>query len=341
MNKAPSILFITGPSEDYLADGILHGLRSLYGSSVVDYPKCEPLYKNCSDASFSKVRGHGFTLYKTLDDIDVDRFDILNSLRSGIFDLVIFGNIQRSYAIFVDWLPWLQPKTTILLDGEDTQSIAPYAGHWWRRPEYWLLPKAHKQFIYFKREWGPTTLKYRTYRLLPFVLCNLFYKRLHLRTISFSIPESHIVKSLSKKTKEFAAYIVDPEVAALFAETSSKYRFTSETEYYGDLQTSRFGITTKRAGWDCLRHYELAANGCVPCFRDLDLKPTKCAPHGLGTENCISYHSVDDLLEKIRLLTPARYEELQAGCIAWAKANTTVAKARMLMESNRSNINRD
>ena len=338
MKSAPSILFVTSHSEDYLADGILHGLRTLYGSKVVDYPKCEPLYKNCSDASFLRVRGHGFTLYKTLEDINIDRYDILSRLRSGDFDLVIFGNIQRSYAIFVDWLPWLQPESTILLDGEDTQSIAPYAGQWWRRHEYWLLPKAHKRFNYFKREWGPSTLHYRFYRLLPFALCNLLYNRLHLHPISFSIPESHIVKNLSKKTKEFAAHIVDPEVAALFDETSSKYRFTQEAEYYADLQTSRFGITTKRAGWDCLRHYELAANGCVPCFRDLDLKPIKCAPHGLTVDNCISYNSSEDLLEKIRLLTPARYEELQIGCIAWAKANTTTAKAQLLLDLVQSNL---
>ncbi len=336
MKNAPSVLFITGPSEDYLADGILHGLRSLYGSAVVDYPKCEPLYKNCPNKIFAKIRGHGFTLYRTLDDIEVDRFDIINRLRSGAFDLVVFGNIQRNYATFVEWLPWLQPKSTILLDGEDVQSLAPYAGYWWRRRAYWSFPKAHKRFIYFKREWGPNTLHYRFYRLLPLFLCNTFYDRLHIYPISFSIPESHIIKDITKKTKEFAAHIVDPEIAVLFGNHSSKYHFTQEAEYYADLQTSRFGITTKRSGWDCLRHYEMAANGCVPCFRDLDLKPSKCAPHGLNTENCISYHSGDDLLEKIRLLTITQYNDLQAGCIAWAKANTTVAKATMLIESVQS-----
>jgi len=37
----------------------------------------------------------------------------------------------------------------------------------------------------------------------------------------------------------------------------------------------------KRGGWDCLRHYEIAAAGAVPCVRQLEGKPSSCAPHGL------------------------------------------------------------
>ena len=333
-----SILFITGSGEDYLADSILHGLRSLYGERVVDYPKCEPLYKNCSSSSFSRVRGHGFTLYKTLNDIEVDRFDIFSRLKAGEFDIVIFGNIQRSYATFVDWLPFLKSNATILLDGEDTQFIAPYAGGWWRRKEYWLLPNAYKQFLYFKREWTPTTLHYRCFRLLPVSMCDYFYKKLNLHQISFSIPESKILKYPSQKTKDFTSHIVDQEVAVLLKSDSTKYRFTEESEYYADLQASRFGITTKRAGWDCLRHYELAANGCVPCFRDLDKKPEYCAPHGLNSENCITYTFADELIDKIHQITPAEYKELQNGCIAWAGSNITSVKALAVLEALKTSI---
>ena len=43
---------------------------------------------------------------------------------------------------------------------------------------------------------------------------------------------------------------------------------------------SRFGVTTKKSGWDCMRHYELAASGCVPCFRDLEEKPAMAGRTG-------------------------------------------------------------
>ena len=38
------LLFLTDDREDYLADGVLHGLRSLDGVAVVDVPRKECLY---------------------------------------------------------------------------------------------------------------------------------------------------------------------------------------------------------------------------------------------------------------------------------------------------------
>ena len=100
--------------------------------------------------------------------------------------------------------------------------------------------------------------------------------------------------------------------------------FEREADYYGDLQTSRFGITTKRAGWDCLRHYEIAANGCVPCFRHLDRKPPRCAPHGLEPGvNCLSYRDADDLMRQVDALATSEYDAAATGALAWARANST------------------
>src|SRR5204863_8665429 len=92
----------------------------------------------------------------------------------------------------------------------------------------------------------------------------------------------------SAKANLLPRHIVDPEVRARVAGASAAYAFDSEADYYADLQRARFGITTRRSGWDCLRHYEIAANGAVPCFRDLTLKASTCAPHGLGDDNSVS-----------------------------------------------------
>jgi len=34
-----------------------------------------------------------------------------------------------------------------------------------------------------------------------------------------------------------------------------------------------FGVTRKKAGWDCVRHIESIAAGCVPYFVDLEKMP--------------------------------------------------------------------
>jgi hypothetical protein len=82
--------------------------------------------------------------------------------------------------------------------------------------------------------------------------------------ISFSIPECKIVKAIPPKTQLLATNI---------PEKKETYIFPTEAEYYKDYQRSVFAITHKKAGWDCLRHYEILANGCIPYFTDLEKCP--------------------------------------------------------------------
>ena len=92
-------------------------------------------------------------------------------------------------------------------------------------------------------------------------------------------------------------------------------------------------MTVKRAGWDALRHYEIAANGAVPCFRELDRKPATCAPHGVDRTNCVVYRDAGDLLRQVAAMGDDRYAELQAGALAWARANTTVRRAQEILDA--------
>jgi glycosyltransferase involved in cell wall biosynthesis len=88
--------------------------------------------------------------------------------------------------------------------------------------------------------------------------------------ISFSIPESKIVTHIPEKSKKFA-HIVPGDV--------STYIYSDEASYYEDYQRSVFGRTKKKAGWDCMRHYEILANGCIPWFEDLDQCPATIMTH--------------------------------------------------------------
>lgn len=98
----------------------------------------------------------------------------------------------------------------------------------------------------------------------------LYFKRecvnSYVHPITFGIPESQVLKTSVVKSKTFANIIPGkPET----------YVYDSEMEYYRDYQDSYYGVTCKKAGWDCLRHYEILANRCIPYFPDLAFCPTQ------------------------------------------------------------------
>jgi hypothetical protein len=316
---------------DYLADSVLHGLRSLLGPDVVDFPRCDVLYRESGNTLRPRAHGLGFTLYGLLDDIPVDRYDVVNKVKAGFYDLIVISSIHRQFGWFLQLRPWLRTDRTIILDGEDGGALYPYCGTYWRAPGHRLLPRAHMEYLYFKREWTPETVRYRWFTLVPEWLAARLPPPERLRTVAFSIPAEKIVAERPVKLKEFPRHIVDREVAAKVPDSGTGYAFDTEAAYYADLKASRWGITTRRAGWDCIRHYEIAANGAVPCFRDLDRKPATCAPHGLGAGNAIGYRNWRELRSQIDAVGESRYVELQLGAIAWVRRNTTVERAKQIL----------
>jgi hypothetical protein len=323
-----SVLFLHANAEDYLADSLLHGLRSLLGADVVDVPRRDSLY---AVGDRSRVYGRGFTLYGTLPEIDVWRARPIDRARLGEFDVVVFADIWRY------WGPWTQFRTRlrelkrrhvtlVALDGHDTQAMYPHGPAYWYRARPWPLPRAHGRIAFFKRELTPATARLRYYGLLP---ADLAVRRLarHVKPIAFSIPEEKLATGDEPKTKLLATHVVDPEVQALVPGTAVKYAFDTEADYVADLRASRFGITTKRQGWESMRHYELAAAGCVPCFRDLHRKPATCAPHGLDESNCVPYTDPRALLARLEAMGEDEYAALRRGALEWARRNTTRVRA--------------
>jgi hypothetical protein len=103
-----------------------------------------------------------------------------------------------------------------------------------------LDPLYHKH-LYFKRE--------------------LVEDHKNLLPITFGIPTSKLATPHTNKTQEYATCIPgQPET----------YIFKSEQPYYKDYQKSYYGVTTKKAGWDCMRHYEILGNYCIPYFIGLE-----------------------------------------------------------------------
>jgi hypothetical protein len=329
----PRILFLASDREDYLADSLFLGLRQVLGESVIDAPRRDPLYSNYPPDLRRHRYGHGFTLYGgLLEDVPVDRSWAALRIERGEFDLVVFGDIQSCFGRWVELLHAMRGTPAAVLDGGDYPAMYPFGTRWWRHPRWWLLPRAHRRAMYFKRELTPETRRLRWFMLLPRPLAERLGPPRGLRPIAFSIPDEKIVNGPTEKSELLATHVVDPEVAAR-AGNSTSAAFSDEAEYYADLQRARFGVTTKRAGWDCMRHYELAANGCVPCFRDLAAKPASCAPHGLDESNCVSYADADDLFAKLDRIDDAQYERLQAGALIWARENSTRNRARQFLSA--------
>lgn len=88
---------------------------------------------------------------------------------------------------------------------------------------------------------------------------NIICRMLH--PITFSIPASKVVDVIPKKTKLLSTIIPGD---------SKTYTFKTEETYYNEYKSSMFATTTKKSGWDCMRHYEIIANGCIPYFPNLE-----------------------------------------------------------------------
>ncbi|OAQ38598.1 hypothetical protein A5893_14390 [Pedobacter psychrophilus] len=327
------VLFINDKKHDYLSESLFHGLRELLGNNCIDYPRYDQLYIDSFEEEKHRLRGNGFTLYGLLTDNDFLEKKRKNSLEKliEVSDVIIFNDIVKQHTIYKK----IKNKRKVaILDGGDHPYLIPYeniSGNYRINPLIFF--ESFKESLYFKRELISIDLlfKFKGIKLFNRFRVDKLVK--NLREISFSIPSEKINYNTSKN-KTFNSHIVDKEILALFPQKSSDYIFTDEALYYQDLSASKFGITSKRGGWDCLRHYELAANGCVLCFKNLDLKPISCAPKGLTSDlNCISYTNPNLLIDRVNRISTNEYEKLQIESYKWIEKNTTKERAKEFLSN--------
>ncbi|MEB2785132.1 hypothetical protein [Algoriphagus persicinus] len=88
--------------------------------------------------------------------------------------------------------------------------------------------------------------------------------------LGYCIPDELILDEVPEKTSLWA------EVVPGLRET---YRFSNEQDYYAMYADAQFAYTWKKGGWDCLRHYEILANGAIPVFPDLTSCPKDTLSH--------------------------------------------------------------
>lgn len=90
-----------------------------------------------------------------------------------------------------------------------------------------------------------------------------------LHHIGFGIPESSIKQDYAK----------DQILSKMNPLDKSSYVYNTEEDYYNEYSRSFFAVTCKKAGWDCLRHYEILMCGCVPYFINLTQCPANTLKH--------------------------------------------------------------
>ena len=82
-----------------------------------------------------------------------------------------------------------------------------------------------------------------------------------IRPISFAIPKSKILEEIDYNPKNILAPLIPGKL--------NTYIYDDENSYYEMYKKSIFALTYKKSGWDCLRHYEILMNGCIPLFLDI------------------------------------------------------------------------
>jgi len=244
------ILFISSLDEketnlnDFMHDVVLHGLREIYGNSVIDYPGVWYMYRDevkKRNYDISNLWGKGFTLYNLLSNYQqIDRTDIENKIKTNYFDFIIFGsidfekldNISEKLLLDLFFDKTINSKSKIIfVDGSDSSFVNEL-----------ITDKG----VYFKRELISENIK-------------------NVYPINFAIPKEKIVHTINPKPLNILAPLIPGKY--------STYIYEKEQDYYQSYQNSIFALTYEKTGWDSLRHYEILMNGCIPLFLNIDKCP--------------------------------------------------------------------
>ena len=308
------ILFITSKKPEYQAEylelTILNGMRKILGNNFIDYPRKKVAYGDFSEISKERLHGKGFSILREPIQ-DIDRGEVLNSK----YDAILYGtghSVGEDY--YIPEIDKLTNGKIWILDGHD------------------LYGNAKIKKVYKNEEIIGNQFRYSFKRELIFEEESVF-------PTGYGIPEENIMPiNLEKKSQliqQTHPNFSNFETIRDIASGHKHHIFESEKNYYQDLSKSWFGLTCKKGGWDCMRHYEIIAAGTVLLFRDYKEKPNLCSPQNLPT---ISYSSKRELKKIMKSLVKKNkptqgYLDLLNAQRKWLQKNgTTTARAKSVLE---------
>jgi len=249
------VLYISnGLAADYQCDMLFHGLKSIQEIEVFESSDLWYMYNDISEERKKNLYGKGFTLYGVIDK-SLKKFEPNNIVQEKI--------LSRWYDVLIyGQIARDDSFLDLARKSYAKNEIMMVDG----RDHQYLSRKHFELATYFKRE---LTDKNARKGALP---------------INFAIPETKVVRQIMPKQKDWGSLIPGK---------ISTYIFDTEEAYYNDYQISAYGLTTKKAGWDCLRHYEILASGCIPYFPKIQ----KCPRFTMAKLPKDSIHRSNGLIE--------------------------------------------
>lgn len=268
------ILFIANnQTNDFLSDAVFHGLASLPAVEVVDYNRLWYMYNDVSPTDLlTRFHGRGFTYYASLPPRQVDRSNISEKIKSKYFDVLVYGNVERCSDFLEEAMQTYTKNQIILLDGEDL-----FVGD-----VYTIKPIRNVEVYDYC-----TVYKRESFNGLG-----------SEKSISFAFPEEKMQQDYPKKEKLLAHII--PGVP-------TTYIFNNERDYFEDYQKSMFAYTWRKAGWDCLRHYEILCNNCIPLFLDIEQCPAETCTT-LPKALLLNYYKSSGIYDLFQMNKPFTYD---------------------------------
>jgi len=149
-----------------------------------------------------------------------------------------------------------------------------------------------------------------------------------LKSLPYCIPDElfyHTDNERSWLSVDSKKYVISP----LIPGDTSNYLFGAgqESDYYNMYRQSMFALTSKKGGWDCLRHYEIFAAGCIPIFENLDACPPDTLvsfPKELLREayRCLlPWRNTEEQREAYPRFASQLFEQAKSACTASANAS--------------------
>ena len=142
--------------------------------------------------------------------------------------------------------------------------------------------------------------------------------------IQFAIPFSKILPSAPAKSRLMAP--MDPI-------DKSTYIYTTEKDYYQQYADSCYAATMHKAGWDCLRHYEILSQWTIPYFRALDACPSTVMTRLPRTELILVQRLFDSALLGSILMTDIYESLIKRVMAATMRDLTTSALATYIIDA--------
>ena len=159
-----------------------------------------------------------------------------------------------------------------------------------------------------------------------------------LHPITFSIPKEKICKTCNVKQKI---------LSSLVPGNNSTYIYKNEEEYYNEYKKSYFAITKKKSGWDCMRHYEILANGCIPYFLNIKNCPKNTMsllPKELFIQSNNLYETKfkNKKIKELKQKDIDEYNVLRSKLLEYTKQHLTTEKMaeHILKKTNYENVSK-